>query len=580
MGLWPWTKRKRVEAVGQLMLVRARFDAAQTTPDNRKHWSNADALSADAAANPEARRTLRNRARYEVANNSYARGIVLTLANDAIGTGPRLQMLLGDPSTSSGPGGQDAGANRTIEAEFARWAKAVGLPEKLRTMRQARAQDGEGFALLHSNGNLDNPVKLDLRLIEADQIATPGAKLGIQWARCHDMLQHTWWTRIQPDRPDQWNWMDDTQKSLDQMGFSTLGEFLWTPRWASAKAGDARPQAPPDEAAFARYVANTVSHYGKSIHHWEVWNEPFFSGFWGGTAEEYAKLLQIAYREAKKADPGCFVLGGGGVDLGNMGWIEKLVRSLPGKSMDGCSIHYLEPEMAAEQLGRLRALLKERGMEVPIWNTEASVPTSSFLDQSRLEAMEPEARYHFRNACHELVRMYMENIANGVQRVFYYYQADPWRSQEFAKPRVLPHAPLGAGMWDEGRMLKPIAAAHAALALALEGKTYKSRTSVGELRAFFFQGKDSAAAVQYAAFKKFGACATVRLALPEGAQEGDFAVVDFMGNESAPVSDRGHIILPLSREPVYLICRRPSGADVLQRMYAGASLSAPGSQPN
>ena len=63
----------------------------------------------DAAAGPEVRRTLRNRARYEVANNSYARGIVLTLANDVIGTGPRLQMLLGDPSTSSGP----SGAGRT-----------------------------------------------------------------------------------------------------------------------------------------------------------------------------------------------------------------------------------------------------------------------------------------------------------------------------------------------------------------------------------------------------------------------------------------------------------------------------------
>jgi hypothetical protein len=35
------------------------------------------------------RRALRMlRARYEVANDSYARGIVLTLANDVIGTGP------------------------------------------------------------------------------------------------------------------------------------------------------------------------------------------------------------------------------------------------------------------------------------------------------------------------------------------------------------------------------------------------------------------------------------------------------------------------------------------------------------
>jgi len=166
MGLWPWTKRKKVQADG-LVLVRAKFDAAQTTPDNRKHWANADHLSADAAASPEVRRTLRNRARYEVANNSYARGIVLTLANDVIGTGPRLQMLA-----------DSAEANRTIEAEFARWAKAVGLAEKLRTMRQARAQDGEAFALLFSNNRLASPVKLDVRLIEADQVTTPDLSFG------------------------------------------------------------------------------------------------------------------------------------------------------------------------------------------------------------------------------------------------------------------------------------------------------------------------------------------------------------------------------------------------------------------
>jgi len=54
--------------------VRARFDSAATSEDNRRHWINADALSADAATNVQVRRTLRNRARYEVANNSYARG--------------------------------------------------------------------------------------------------------------------------------------------------------------------------------------------------------------------------------------------------------------------------------------------------------------------------------------------------------------------------------------------------------------------------------------------------------------------------------------------------------------------------
>jgi lambda family phage portal protein len=145
-----------------MRFIRAKFDSAQTTPDNRRHWANADPLSADAAANPTVRRTLRNRARYEVANNSYARGIVLTLANDVIGTGPRLQMLTDSDES-----------NQTIEREFSAWARAIDLPGKLRTMRQSRAQDGEAFAILHSNDNLDSPVKLDIRLIEADQVTTP-----------------------------------------------------------------------------------------------------------------------------------------------------------------------------------------------------------------------------------------------------------------------------------------------------------------------------------------------------------------------------------------------------------------------
>ncbi|MFB3894550.1 MAG: phage portal protein [Phycisphaerae bacterium] len=167
MGLWPWTRRKKAQGPGQLLLVRARFDAAQTTPDNRKHWANADHLSADAAASAEVRRTLRNRARYEVANNSYARGIVLTLANDVIGTGPRLQLLTDSPE-----------ANQAVEREFMAWAKAADLPGKLRTMRMARAQDGEAFALLFSNPGLDSPVKLDIRLVEADQVTTPDLSLA------------------------------------------------------------------------------------------------------------------------------------------------------------------------------------------------------------------------------------------------------------------------------------------------------------------------------------------------------------------------------------------------------------------
>ena len=140
--------------------VRARFDAAQTTRDNSKHWAYADQLSADMEASPEVRRTLRMRSRYEVANNSYARGLVQMLANDTIGTGPRLQMLSSDETF-----------NDEVERAFMRWAEAVRLAPKLRTMRMARCQDGEAFAVLATNPKVRSPVKLDLMLIEADRVS-------------------------------------------------------------------------------------------------------------------------------------------------------------------------------------------------------------------------------------------------------------------------------------------------------------------------------------------------------------------------------------------------------------------------
>lgn len=141
-------------------IVRARFDAAQTNRDNYRHWAAADDLSADAEASSEVRKILRQRSRYEVANNSYAKGLVQMLANDCIGTGPRLQML--SPSDD---------LNDQIELDFMNWAGAVRLPAKLRTMRIARCQDGESFAVLTTNPKVANNIKLDITVIEADRVS-------------------------------------------------------------------------------------------------------------------------------------------------------------------------------------------------------------------------------------------------------------------------------------------------------------------------------------------------------------------------------------------------------------------------
>jgi len=143
-------------------MVRGSYDAARTTDENRRHWQNADSLSANAALTPEVRRLIRNRARYESANNSYAAGIVLTMANDCVGAGPILQMATGSRTVDS-----------KIEMAWARWARAIDLGEKLRTIHRAKKVDGEAFGVLVNNPRVQSEILLDLRLIESDRVCSP-----------------------------------------------------------------------------------------------------------------------------------------------------------------------------------------------------------------------------------------------------------------------------------------------------------------------------------------------------------------------------------------------------------------------
>jgi capsid protein len=163
----------QLSAVAQRGKINARFDNSEYDDSMRKHWAMADYLGPDAAANPGVRYILRIRSRYEVANNSYARGIVTTIANDTIGRGPNLHLITPDENV-----------NREVKTKFMQWSKEIDLPGKLRTMRMAKCQDGEGFCV-QANRNITQqhldsggcPLSLDLRIFEADQCATVSAMM-------------------------------------------------------------------------------------------------------------------------------------------------------------------------------------------------------------------------------------------------------------------------------------------------------------------------------------------------------------------------------------------------------------------
>ena len=157
---------EEVEAsVDRMARIKAKYDAAQTSADNSNHWSQSDNLSPDAANSKAVREVLRKRSRYEVGSNSYAQGIVKSIADITIGTGPRLQLLTGHEKT-----------NDEIENEWLEWTHQIGLAEKLRTHRMARCGDGEAFLQFFTNPRVRHSVKLDLQGLEADHITDPTLK--------------------------------------------------------------------------------------------------------------------------------------------------------------------------------------------------------------------------------------------------------------------------------------------------------------------------------------------------------------------------------------------------------------------
>ncbi|MFH5805561.1 phage portal protein [Alienimonas sp. DA493] len=189
--------------------LRAYYDAARTTDENERHWANADALSADAAASPIVRQKIRIRARYEAQqSNSFMKGLVLRLANEAIGVGPRLQLLTNDPDF-----------NTFVEQQFAAWMRATFYARKLRTGRIARAVDGERFALLTHDENLPTPVKLNVQVVECDRVRSPLSHLGLEddgvvdgvRLRSGDEPEAYWFTDRHPGdlhyRPERGRWI-------------------------------------------------------------------------------------------------------------------------------------------------------------------------------------------------------------------------------------------------------------------------------------------------------------------------------------------------------------------------------------
>ena len=133
------------------------------------------------------------------------------------------------------------------------------------------------------------------------------------------------WYWIEPDKPGLYaeENLARFQACVDQArahGLHVLVELSGTPTWAG-KVWD----SPPHPSGYASALGYLARRYPQ-VSAWEVWNEENAKFFWRGTAAQYVKLLRMAYRAVKRANPRALVIFGGTAHS-DAGWIRKCYRA-------------------------------------------------------------------------------------------------------------------------------------------------------------------------------------------------------------------------------------------------------------
>ncbi len=150
----------------------------------------------------------------------------------------------------------------------------------------------------------------------------------------------------QPDPVDAWAKYDQIVELAEQYGLEVIARLSNPPAWSRAD-GDVRgPYAPPDDFAdFGDYVYAVVSRYRGRIRYYQIWNEPNIYPEWGEQPvdpEAYTRLLCLAYRRVKEADPEAVVISGalaqtqqlGTRDMSDLVFLQRMYDAGAGECFD------------------------------------------------------------------------------------------------------------------------------------------------------------------------------------------------------------------------------------------------------
>jgi hypothetical protein len=140
-----------------------------------------------------------------------------------------------------------------------------------------------------------------------DKTLEMASAAGIGWIK-----QQFPWESIEPLCKGEFGWAryDRIVDLAERYGMQIIARLDRPPDWA--RQDNRFKTHPPDDLAdYGDFVYAFVERYSGRVRYVQIWNEPNLAAEWGfqpADAVAYTRLLEVAYRRAKEADPNVVVL--------------------------------------------------------------------------------------------------------------------------------------------------------------------------------------------------------------------------------------------------------------------------------